>query len=164
MRRLLGWIAIVFLLLLCAVALGAYGTSVRAQSLDDRARSVEQSMRCPVCQGETVADSPSDIARSMRVDIRARLARGQTPRQIRAYYVSRYGDFIVLAPPDSGFGRFAWLAPPLLILGGTGLLVTLLMEWRTRGKVPVAARRERSLERVRAELAVDLEEPVEGTL
>ncbi|MDQ2742153.1 MAG: cytochrome c-type biogenesis protein CcmH [Chloroflexota bacterium] len=156
MRRWLGWIAIGGLLLLCAVALAAYGSSSRPASLDDRARAVEQQLRCPSCQGESVADSPSDIAKAMRVEIRQDLAHGESSSQVETFFVQRYGDWILLAPPASGVGRFAWLAPPLLLLIGLGLLVTSIAGWRGRGAAAGTAG-EQYLARVRAELAAEPE-------
>lgn len=153
LRRWLGWIAIAWLLVLCVVALAAYGRAPAHQSLNDRVQAVAQQLRCPICQGESVADSPSDIAQAMRADIRRRLVAGQTPAQIKNFYVARYTDWILLAPPSSGVGSLAWLAPPLLLLGGVGLLVTLVLDWRARGRTPAAEGAAAYLERVRAELA-----------
>lgn len=152
MRRWLGWVAIAWLLALCGLALVAYGDRTSPASLNDRTRAVAQQLRCLVCQGESVADSPSGFAQGIRALIHRRLAAGQTPDQIDAYLVSRYGDRILMAPPQQGIGSIAWLAPPLLVLGGLGLLATLILDWRHRGRsVPTA--REEYLERVRAELA-----------
>jgi cytochrome c-type biogenesis protein CcmH len=153
MKRYLGWVAIGLLLGIAAIALLAYGNPSH-QSLDDRTRAVAQQLRCPVCQGESVADSPSGIAKEMRAIIRRRLAEGQSPDTIKAYFVYRYGTWILLAPPTSGVGTLAWLAPPLLVLGGAALLMTLLLSWRSRGQEPVRARAD-YLERVRAELAAE---------
>lgn len=155
MRRWLGWIAIGWLLALCAVALVAYGSPPQRASLDDRARAVAQGLRCPACQGESVADSPAGIAKAMRAEIRRRLARGQSPDQIRRYLVSKYTDWILLSPPSSGVGSVAWLAPPLLLLGGLGLVLTLVADWRKGGRSRPAPVRARYRERVRAELADD---------
>ncbi len=158
MRRWLGWIAIAWLVALCAVVLVAYGSPTGPVSLDDRARAVEQQLRCPICQGESVADSPSAIAKSMRSEIRQDLAAGKSPAWIRAYFVSRYSTWILLAPPASGMGNFAWLAPPLLLLGGLGLLVTLVLEWRKGSESVAGNARESYLDRVRAELATEVAE------
>lgn len=158
MRKWLGWIAIGWMLVLCAVALVAYGNQSRPLSLDTRARAVEQQLRCPICQGESVADSPAGIAKSMRTEIRRKLSAGQSPAQIKASFVAAYGNWILLAPPASGLGSFAWLAPPLLFLGSIGLLVTLILEWRTRGRTAGERVREMYLERVRAEVAAETAE------
>ncbi len=152
MKHRLGWIAIAWLLLLCGVAIAFYGNPGHSASLDERAQAVAQQLRCLVCQGESVADSPSDFARSIRALIRQRLRRRQTEGQIQAYLVSRYGDRILMAPPASGIGSVVWLAPPLLVLGGLGLLLTLVADWRRRGRETAEAG-DVYLERVRAELA-----------
>lgn len=153
MKRWLGWIAIGWLLALCVLALTLYGNAAPRTSLDDRTRAVAQQLRCPVCQGESVADSPSGIARSMRGIIRRRLAEGQSPDQIKAYFVSKYGTWILLSPPTSGLGALAWLGPPLLLLGGLGLLVTLVLFWRASGRNAGADIESVYLARVRRELA-----------
>lgn len=155
MRRWLGWIAIAWLLAVCALALVAYGSPAAAVTLDDRTRAVAVQLRCPVCQGESVADSPSGIAESMRSLIRQRLQSGQSPEAIKAYLVSRYGNWILLAPPSSGIGSLAWLAPPLLLLGGFALLATLVADWRSRGRTRETGGRSAYLERVRSELVAN---------
>jgi cytochrome c-type biogenesis protein CcmH len=152
MRRWLGWIAIGWLLILCALALAMYGAPKASASLDDRTRAVAEQLRCPVCQSESVADSPAQISKDMRTTIRKRLAAGQSLESIKSYFVSRYGDWILLAPPASGVGNLVWLAPPLLLLGGAGLLVALVFDWRKRGKTEPARTAAHYLERVRAEL------------
>lgn len=153
MKRWLGWISIAWLIALTSFALFAYGQPASRPSLDDRARIIAQGLRCPVCQGESVADSPSAISQAIRQEIRQRLKQGETPAQVRAYFVSRYGSWILLAPPQSGVADLAWIAPPLLLFGGAGLLITLLFAWRTEGRRPSRTGDDPYLERVRAELA-----------
>lgn len=155
MRRWLGWIAIVWLVCLCAVGLAAYGSPPASTSLADRTHALAQQLRCLVCQGESVADSPSDLAKAIRGLIRDQLAQGRSPDEIKRYLVARYGDRILLAPPTSGIGGFAWLAPPLLLLGGIGLLLTLAADWRRRGKAPARGGSAAYVARVRAELAAE---------
>lgn len=153
MRRRLGWIAIAWMVALCLVLLVAYGHPAGRLSLGERTRALAAELRCPICHGESVADSTTDIARSIRGLIRRRLSEGQSSDAIKQYLVSRYGSSIELAPPSTGIGSIAWLAPLLLVLGGLGLLVTLIADWRSRGRVAVTGKSE-YLERVRAELAL----------
>jgi cytochrome c-type biogenesis protein CcmH len=155
MRRRLGWVAIGWLLLLCALALVVYGRPTAGASLRERTLAIAGQLRCPVCQGESVADSESGIAQGMRDIIRRRLQQGQSSAQIETYFVSRYGEKVLLSPPSSGVGGIAWLAPPLLVLGGAGLLVTLVVDWRGRTRVPASPVNERYLARVRRELHDD---------
>jgi cytochrome c-type biogenesis protein CcmH len=158
MRRYLGWLAIGWLLALCAVALVAYGRPTSTPSLDQRTLSVASGLQCLVCQGGSVAESPSGFAQSVRVLIRKQLAAGRSPSQVRSYLVSKYTDAILLEPPASGLGDLAWLAPPLLILGGLGLLSTLVYDWRRKGVGSQGkSRHAEYLERVRHELAAESE-------
>jgi cytochrome c-type biogenesis protein CcmH len=154
-KRWLGWVAIVWLVLLGGVAVFAYGRPTTRPSLDDRTIAVASTLRCLVCQGESIAESPSGFARSVRADIRRRLQQGQTPSQIQSFLVARYTESILLEPPHSGLGNAAWLAPPLLLIGGLGLLATLIYDWRRRGRDDERqSRRGAYLERVRTELAM----------
>lgn len=152
MKRWLGWIAIGWLLILCAVALLAYGRASPSASLSDRTLAVARELRCPVCQGESVADSQSGISQGMRAIIRRKIIAGQSSDSIKQYFVARYGNKILLAPPSNGIGDVAWLAPPLLVAGGMGLLITLVFDWRSRSRVPLSPMGDGYLERVRAEL------------
>src|SRR6202011_3736308 len=106
---------------------------------------------CPVCQGETIADSNADISVAIRRLIRKELAAGQSPDQIKGYLMARYPT-ISLAPSTSGVGSVAWLAPPLLVIGGIGLLLTLVTDWRNRGRGATDTARAIYLARVRAEV------------
>jgi cytochrome c-type biogenesis protein CcmH len=155
MRRWLGWIAIGWLVILCTVALLAYGRAAPVASLSDRTLAVARELRCPVCQGESVADSQSGISQGMRAIIRRKLLAGQSPDSIKQYFVARYGNKILLAPPSSGIGDVAWLAPPLMVAGSVGLLITLVFDWRSRARVPLSSVGDAYLERVRAELKRD---------
>lgn len=140
------------LLLLCAGALLVFGRPSSTPPLDERTHAIAAQLRCPVCQGESVADASTDVARDIRAVIRRRLAAGQSGSQIDSYLEARYPN-ISLAPSTTGVGRVAWLAPPLLLLGGVMLLLTLLADWRGRGKITPTAAQAAYLERVRAELA-----------
>ena len=148
----LGWISIGLLLFVCAVALVAYGGTSRAATLDERVHGLAAELRCPVCQGETVADSNAAISVVIRHLIRKDLAAGKSPDQIKAYLLTRYPS-ISLAPATSGIGQIAWLAPPLLAIGGVALLLTLVTDWRRRGRAPPAGTSAAYLARVRAEVA-----------
>jgi cytochrome c-type biogenesis protein CcmH len=151
MRPGLGWIAIGLLLGICALALIAYGNPTSAQTLDQRTLAIAQQLRCPICQGVTVADSPSDISKAIRADIRRRLSQGESASAIKTYLLTRYPN-ISLAPSTSGIGSIAWVTPPLLLLAGVCLLAILVTDWRTRGRRRASAG-DSYVKRVRAEVA-----------
>jgi len=92
-------------------------------ALEARTEQISGVLRCPVCQGLSVADSPSESARNMKRQIRAMVAAGYTEAQITEYFVGAYGDFVLMSPEKRGFNLFVWLAPVgvLLVGGGLGL-------------------------------------------
>ena len=87
-----------------------------------RARGLMEELRCLVCQGQSIADSDAEIAGDMRHLVRSRIAAGENPRQIRAWLVERYGDWISYRPPSEPIGWPLWAAPLVLLLLG-GLLI-----------------------------------------
>ena len=128
-RALLLVIAVVVML----AAIWAYVLLVTPaqESLDQRVHDVASQLKCPVCQGESVADSPSTISQQMRGVIRQQLQQGQSEQQIIQYFVSRYGSNILWSPPKQGFTMLAWIIPIAILLGGAILLVLVLRGWLT---------------------------------
>ncbi len=94
---------------------------LHAEGLDAQAQAIAARLRCPVCQNESVADSPAELAKQMRALIRDRLEAGETPDQIIAYFVSRYGDWILLEPPRKGLSWLVWIGPPVALAIGLTL-------------------------------------------
>ena len=121
------------LLLVTAVPtrLPAQAESVRpatAQSdsaLEAMTTVLASELRCPVCQGNSIQDSPSELAQQMRDLIRDQLRAGKTPDEVRAYFVDKYGEWILLAPKATGLNLVIYVVPFAAILLG-GLVV-----WRT---------------------------------
>ncbi len=99
------------------------------QTFDQRARDVGEQLKCPVCQSESVADSPSTLAQQMRDIIRQQLQAGKSEQEVIAYFQARYGNQIVWSPQWQGFSMLAWLVPIVLLLGGFILLFFVLRDW-----------------------------------
>lgn len=105
-------------------------------TLDEQVRAVASRLRCPVCQNESVADSPSELAVQMRALIRERLERGDSPEAITAYYVSRYGEWILLDPPRRGLGWLLWTAPAAVLAAGLVIAIRFVRRTAKRGESP----------------------------
>lgn len=107
--------------------------AVAAQSgdsaLEAQVKALSSQLRCPVCQGLSLQDSPSGLAQEMRGLIRDRLKAGQTPEQVKAYFVSKYGEWILMKPPARGFNLTVYLVPVVLVLGGGAFLLFTARRW-----------------------------------
>lgn len=123
-----GW-QVVVLLLLTVVALLAMPVTVRADRLDDETRAIAKELRCPVCAGETVADSNAQLSVQMRGIIRQKLEAGESREAIMNYFVARYGVQVLAAPPARGFTLGVWLAPIFALLVGLAIVVGVLRGW-----------------------------------
>lgn len=116
-------LGIALVLVVAAIAVSA--VVPRARTIDDRARALEATIRCPVCQGLSIADSPAPLAQQMRALVREQLEAGRTDAQILDQFVSRYGRWILLTPASQGPDLILWLLPGALVGGGAVLLVAI---------------------------------------
>lgn len=106
------------------------GTTVRMETEEDRlVREIGKQLRCAVCQNEPVSDSNSALAQNMRSLIREQLRKGQSREEVMEYFVSRYGDYVLMEPRRSGINWVLWGTPFLALLGG---LVALFVRTRRR--------------------------------
>jgi cytochrome c-type biogenesis protein CcmH len=126
--------ATVLLVLAASLALAA-----AAPVTEDAVREIAADLRCVVCQSLSVADSPSETAHQMREIIRERLRAGETPSRIKAYFVEKYGLWILLAPPRQGFNLLVWVAPFAALLGGLVVVALVLRRWTRRPQTAMAA-------------------------
>ena len=103
--------------------------------LEARTRALSAELRCPVCQGISIEDSPAALAKDMRAVVREQLRSGRSPEQVKAFFVGRYGEWILLRPAARGFNWLVYLLPWLALLGGGGALALMIRRWR-RAPVP----------------------------
>ena len=88
-------------------------------------------LRCPVCQGNSIQDSPSELALQMRDLIRDQLRAGKTPDEVRAYFVDKYGEWILLTPKATGFNLVVYIVPLLVVLAGGAVVWRTVRRWTT---------------------------------
>ena len=105
-------------------------------TLAERTRDVAASLRCPVCQSLSVADSPSPLARRMRAVIARDLRAGQSPEEIRSRFVRAYGRWILLDPPRRGVDLVAWAMPAVLLAAALGLSTAAILRWTRSSPSP----------------------------
>lgn len=83
-----------------------------------QAKALMETLRCLVCQGQSIADSDADMAGDMRSLVRQRIAGGETPGEVRNWLVARYGDYVTYDPPLSSVTAPLWLTPIVLLILG----------------------------------------------
>jgi cytochrome c-type biogenesis protein CcmH len=106
---------------------GAASPDIEAQ-----AREIALQLRCPVCQGLSVGDSPSELANEMRTLVREQLQQGKTPAEVLDYFAQRYGEWILLAPPKRGFNLVIWVLPFALLPVGAAVIYLGARRWVRR--------------------------------
>ena len=126
--RLLVWLGMTML------TLALIACSGQEPSLEERAYSIDKSLICPVCPGETIDQAQVELASQMREIVRERLAEGWSREQILQFFVDRYGERVLAAPPKRGFNLMVWIVPIVVGVGGVILLVFVVRAMRRAGQ------------------------------
>ena len=117
--------------------------------LEQRVRDVALELRCLVCQNQTLADSNAELAVDLRNVIREQLAQGASERDVRAFMVARYGDFVLYRPPLKASTVALWAGPFVLLAAGLVLLVRRLRRRPPEAQALTDAERARAAELLR---------------
>ena len=107
-------------------------------ALESRAEAIGRTLRCLVCQNESIEESAADLAHDLRVLLRQRLVAGDTNAQAIQYIVARYGQFVLLRPPVEPATWVLWYGPLALLLAA-GLGTAIWLRSRPRPDAPAAA-------------------------
>lgn len=135
-------------------SLGEPGPPPAEAAVEPLTIAYSKKLRCPVCQGMSVADSPSESAVTMKGRIRELVEQGYTEQQIQAYFITRYGEWVLLEPKANGANAVLWLAPAVLLGGGLVVAGAYAAQWRKepddalpseRGEAPLDPYEERLL-------------------
>ncbi len=101
------------------------GSQPLEPALEARAQALGKQLRCAVCQGLSISDSPASMARAQLDTVRALVTEGKTDQEIKDYFVARYGDWALLAPPAHGFNWVVWLGPLAMVLIGVAFIALM---------------------------------------
>ena len=96
-------------------------TQISDPAKEAEARALMETLRCLVCQGQSIADSDADMAGDMRALVRRRIEAGENPEDIRRWLIQRYGNWVSYDPPMEPVTWPLWAAPILLLAGGAYL-------------------------------------------
>lgn len=146
-------------LVLASYAPQQAGSALLDPPREARVQALGKQLRCPMCQGLSIADSNSSAARAQMDKVRELVAAGKTDQEIRDYFTSRYGEWALLEPPASGMNLLVWLLPLLLLVGGGAAIARIMRRPVPAAPSPPAEPEEKRppsddpyLEAVRAEL------------
>ena len=112
-----------FLVLIITGGISAITFASDSEKIEARFNKLSNELRCPTCQGLSVKDSDAGFSTSIKGKIRELMKQAKTDEEIKAYFVERYGEWILRAPPVSGFNMVLWILPGTAIV--TGLLWVL---------------------------------------
>ena len=122
------------------VVLGApRGGALEGAALEAATPEIASVLRCPVCQGLSVADSPTDLARNMKRQVRELVAAGYDREQVLRYFEASYGEFVRLQPPLRGVNWLVWAAPVAGLLAGGYVVARALRRPPGQAAVPDTA-------------------------
>jgi len=107
-------------------------------ALEERVTALASELRCLVCQNQTLADSNAPLAVDLRNQIREKMQRGASERDIVDYMVSRYGDFVLYRPPFKTTTILLWAGPILLMIAGFAVLYFRLARRRAEPKAELS--------------------------
>lgn len=128
------------------------GTPLTGDALTRRTQQTAGLLRCPVCQGLAIADSPSEMAINMRGQVRELYSRGYTEEQILAYFERSYGQFVLLKPKFQGVNSLVWTLPLFVLIAGIAIVYLKLRRLEAGPASPAvqeSAPADEYLERVR---------------
>jgi len=148
MRKVLPWLALGLIVVIGIVVLVARSRPDNSPAA--RAARLEHQLACPVCEGQSVADSNSSQSQAIRENIPRQIASGMSDADIRAYYVARYTDKILETPSNSGLGVVAWGLPTVAILLGAVGIAVAVRRWSTTPRLPATEEDEDVVRRARA--------------
>jgi cytochrome c-type biogenesis protein CcmH len=146
-RKLLPWLALGLVVVVAIVVLVVRSRPDRSPAA--RAARLEHQLACPVCEGQSVADSNSPQSQSIRENIPRQIASGMSDAEIRSYYVQRYTEKILETPSNSGLGVVAWGLPTAAILLGAIGIGFAVRRWSTTPRLTATAEDEEIVRRAR---------------
>ncbi|MEN8374452.1 MAG: cytochrome c-type biogenesis protein [Gemmatimonadota bacterium] len=97
--------------------------------VEARTRQIASGLRCVVCQGLSIEDSPAELAREMRAIVKEQVTAGRSSEEIEAYFVARYGEFVLLEPRAEGFNLLVYGLPMAAMALGALFVLRFVRRW-----------------------------------
>jgi cytochrome c-type biogenesis protein CcmH len=117
-------------------------STAQDSAIDRDTRALASQLRCPVCQGLSIEDSPSELSQQMRALVRDQLRAGKSPDEVKRYFVSKYGEWILLSPPAHGVNTLIYALPLVALASGAALIAIVVRRWTRAPKLERGASAE----------------------
>ena len=125
---------------------------VAETQLERDVRALSAELRCPVCQGLSLQDSPAELSQEMKDVIRSQLAEGRSREEVKEYFVSKYGEWILMEPRAEGFNLAVYILPVIGLIAGGALVFVMARQWVQQGGDIERAQKEAAEEEARAHI------------
>jgi len=143
--------ALMGLVLLGALAVGMRPDNTPSTN-DERAHALADSLKCPTCRSQSVADSDAPVSKEIRSAINRRIEAGQSDAQIRAFLVGQFGEDVLLTPAAGGVTGLVWVIPVVVLIVAGVALGFAFRRWREASPVSVTEDDRALIERIRHDL------------
>ena len=121
--------------ILALILTALMGSSALAQSANEiRAKALFNELRCVVCAGQSIAESNAELAQDMRAQVEFLIDDNRSDAEIRDWFVSRYGDAVLMSPPLKQLTFALWFGPLVIFIFGLGITAMVLVRGRSRLK------------------------------
>lgn len=111
---------------------------------ESRARDISKGLRCLICRNESIDESDADLARDLRLLVRERIVEGDSDKEVVAFVVERYGEYVLLNPQRKGINLVLWAAAPVLLLTGLAAAGIFLVRRRSSASPDALTAAERA--------------------
>ena len=122
---------------LVVVVAGLAGSSSTAPTAEQRVDALAASIKCPFCNGESLAESSAGVAADYRALIAERVSAGFSDDEIRQEFADNFGDAFILDTPTDGWAIALWLAPILILGVGVGVIISMRRTAQRSTEAPV---------------------------
>ncbi len=124
-------------------------------SIEKNVSDISDELMCPVCRGQTVAESNSALANDFREIIKKKLEVGESKQEIINYFTARYGNSVLASPPAKGISLFVWIAPLFVIIVGFLLASKFIYsnKTKTKSKKPIFEDKEKYFKKIEEEIS-----------
>jgi len=99
----------------------------------DLEKEIYKNLRCLVCQGQSIADSNSDFAQTLKLVVKDKISEGKSKQEIYDFLTQKYGEWIVYKPKFNRYNFLLWSLPYLALIFGGIIIFILLKKRKNKG-------------------------------